>query len=53
MSGLKPELLEQACERAQVVLRMRFHDGYDHSSYFIAIFIDHHLRHHAAALADS
>ncbi|HNB07522.1 MAG TPA: S-formylglutathione hydrolase, partial [Thauera aminoaromatica] len=29
---------------------LRLQPGYDHSYYFIASFIDEHLRHHAAAL---
>jgi S-formylglutathione hydrolase len=47
---LKPQLLQQACERAGVDLRLRMHDGYDHSYYFIATFIEDHLRFHAANL---
>jgi S-formylglutathione hydrolase len=29
---------------------LRLQPGYDHSYYFIASFIDDHLRHHAQAL---
>jgi len=47
---LRPELLEQACARAGQPLRLRRHEGYDHSYYFISSFIDEHLRHHARAL---
>jgi S-formylglutathione hydrolase len=47
---LKPELLEQACERAHVRLNLNLHTGYDHSYYFIATFIESHLRYHAAHL---
>lgn len=47
---LKPELLREACERAGHPLTLRIHEGYDHSYYFIASFIDEHLRHHAQAL---
>jgi S-formylglutathione hydrolase len=47
---LKPTLLEDACHRADVRLQMRYRDGYDHSYFFIATFIDEHLRHHAAHL---
>ena len=47
---LRPELLEAACAAAGQGLRLRRHAGYDHSYYFIATFIDDHLRHHAAAL---
>ena len=47
---LQPERFVEACGAAgqQVSLRMR--DGYDHSYYFIASFIEEHLRHHAKAL---
>ena len=34
-------------------LTLRLQPGYDHSYYFIASFIDDHLRHHAAALLAS
>jgi S-formylglutathione hydrolase len=47
---LKPDLLESACKRAGVALDLRMQKGYDHSYFFIATFIDDHLRHHARAL---
>jgi len=47
---LLPELLQQACAAAGQPLTLRLQPGYDHSYYFIASFIDDHLRHHAAAL---
>ena len=47
---LKPELLQQACERAGVPLDLRMRDGYDHSYYFIASFMESHLRFHAGVL---
>nr|WP_223250795.1 S-formylglutathione hydrolase [Rhodanobacter denitrificans] len=47
---LKPELFDQACAEAGQSLLLRRHAGYDHSYWFIASFIDDHLRHHAAAL---
>jgi S-formylglutathione hydrolase len=50
---LKPQLLREACERAGVALDLRMRDGYDHSYYFIATFIDEHLRFHARELAAS
>jgi S-formylglutathione hydrolase len=49
---LKPELLEAACAERGVELELRRHDGYDHGYYFIATFVEDHLRHHAAALTD-
>ena len=47
---LKPELLAAACEKAGVRLQLRRREGYDHSYYFIATFIEEHLRFHAANL---
>ena len=47
---LKPELLEQACKSANIPLKLRRQPGYDHSYFFIATFVEEHLRHHARAL---
>ena len=47
---LKPELLAEACAAAGQALELRMQPGYDHSYYFIASFVEDHLRHHAAAL---
>ncbi len=47
---LRPELFEAACREAGQPLTLRRHEGYDHSYYFIATFVEEHLRHHAAAL---
>lgn len=47
---LKPEALRRAAEAAGHPLMLRLQPGYDHSYYFIASFIEDHLRHHAAAL---
>lgn len=44
---LKPEALQHAAEVHQYPLTLRQHEGYDHSYYFIASFIDDHLRFHA------
>jgi S-formylglutathione hydrolase len=48
---LHPERFEDACRRVGYPLRLRRHEGYDHSYYFISTFIDDHLRHHARFLA--
>ena len=48
---LKPELLQQACERAGVALDLRMRTGYDHSYFFIASFMESHLRFHAGVLS--
>lgn len=47
---LKPELLEAACAESGLELDLRRHKGYDHGYYFIATFIEDHLRFHADAL---
>ena len=47
---LKPELLEAACSKAGINLTLRRQDGYDHSYFFIATFIEDHLRWHADRL---
>lgn len=47
---LKPQLLEEACRKAGVPLTLRRQPGYDHSYYFIASFMEDHLRWHAERL---
>jgi S-formylglutathione hydrolase len=47
---LRPGALVEAAEAAGYPLTLRLQKGYDHSYFFIASFIDDHLRHHAAAL---
>lgn len=47
---LKPGALEQAAICSHFPLELRYQEGYDHSYYFIATFIDDHLRHHAKGL---
>ncbi|RLA20446.1 MAG: S-formylglutathione hydrolase, partial [Gammaproteobacteria bacterium] len=39
---LKPHLLEKACKEMGHPLELRIHDGYDHSYFFIASFIEEH-----------
>ncbi|KAL6540531.1 hypothetical protein OROMI_024414 [Orobanche minor] len=48
---LLPHKFEEACRKVNVPLLVRMHPGYDHSYYFIATFIDDHIRHHAQALS--
>lgn len=48
---LKPELLKDAAQATGQKLVLRMHEGYDHSYYFIATFMEDHLRHHAALLS--
>lgn len=47
---LFPESLEAACRQSGLDLNLRRHEGYDHSYYFIASFMEDHLRHHAGIL---
>jgi len=47
---LRPWLFEAACKDAGQAVRLRLQRGYDHSYYFVATFIEEHLRFHAAAL---
>jgi S-formylglutathione hydrolase len=47
---LHPEAFEAACAAKGQPLTLRRHAGYDHGYYFIASFVDDHLRHHAAQL---
>ena len=49
---LHPDLFEAACKATNQPLELRKHEGYDHGYYFIASFIDDHLRHHARQLLD-
>jgi S-formylglutathione hydrolase len=49
-SQLKPEAFEQACAAAAQPLTLRRHAGYDHGYYFIASFVEDHLRFHAQRL---
>jgi len=50
---LKPELLVEACNRAGYPLSFNQRSGYDHSYFFIASFIDSHLRFHHGILSMS
>ncbi|MBF2063901.1 MAG: S-formylglutathione hydrolase [Calothrix sp. C42_A2020_038] len=47
---LKPQLFEQACQEVNQSLTLRYQDGYDHSYYFIASFIEDHIKHHVQEL---
>lgn len=47
---LKPERLQLAAKSSDYPLQLRMQSGYDHSYYFIASFIDEHLRFHAQHL---
>ena len=47
---LKPATLAEAAQSVDYPLELRMQEGYDHSYYFIASFIDDHLRFHAQHL---
>ena len=47
---LFPEALEQACGDAGQPLTLRYHQGYDHSYYFISTFAGEHLNYHREQL---
>jgi S-formylglutathione hydrolase len=49
-SQLKPERFREACSAANVDLTLRYQEGYDHSYYFIATFMEEHIAHHAKLL---
>ena len=47
---LYPDVFEAACRDAGQPLRLRRHAGYDHGYYFIASFMEEHVRFHARNL---
>jgi S-formylglutathione hydrolase len=47
---LKPELLSAVCKEYNHPLNLRIQDGYDHSYYFIATFIEDHVKYHSGYL---
>lgn len=50
-SQLKPEQFREACDAANISLTLRYQEGYDHSYYFIATFMEDHIAHHAKLLS--
>ena len=50
-TGLRPWLFEEAIKGTDIGLKLRMHERYDHSYYFISTFMDDHLRWHAERLA--
>ena len=48
---LQPELLKEACSRLDQPLNLRIQLGYDHSYYFIASYIEDHIKFHADRLS--
>ena len=47
---LLPERFAEACRASGTSLELRYRDGYDHGYYFIATFMEEHLRFHAERL---
>ena len=47
---LQTTALEEACNVADYPLELRYREGYDHSYFFIASFIEEHLRYHGEFL---
>lgn len=47
---LLPENFQEACKLAGVPLTLRLQPGYDHSFFFIASFIEEHIKYHAEVL---
>jgi S-formylglutathione hydrolase len=50
---LHPHLFEAACAGLKQPLTLRRHEGYDHGYYFVATFVEDHLRFHAQQFADT
>ena len=50
---LKPQHFMQAADQASYPIQLRMQKGYDHSYFFIASFIEDHLRFHADFLTES
>lgn len=49
-TGLRPWLLQEACGKAGIDLKLRMRDGYDHSYAFISTFMSEHIEWHAERL---
>ena len=47
---LRTPLLEKACADAGIAADIRYHEGYDHSYYFISSFVAEHIAYHAERL---
>ena len=49
-TGLRPELLSEACKAAGLPLTLNMREGYDHSYFFISTFMADHIDWHARRL---
>ena len=52
-TGLRPQLLKQACDSAGIPLTLNMREGYDHSYLFISTFMVDHVRWHAKRLTQN
>ncbi|AOM39586.1 S-formylglutathione hydrolase [Xenorhabdus hominickii] len=52
-SQLRPDLLQDICDKVSYPVTINLRPGYDHSYYFIASFIEDHVAHHAKAMKKS
>ena len=52
LSQLRPGDLEAACEASGQALRLQMREGYDHSYFFVASFLQEHLQFHARHLSE-
>lgn len=52
LKKLQPDILESAAHKARQSLKLRRHEGFDHSYWFVQSFIEDHINHHAAGLKD-
>lgn len=50
LDTLQPQKLVESAEKSNFPLTLRMKAGYDHSYYFVATFIDEHLKYHAEIL---
>ena len=50
VNQLRPEALADAFCKAGLPLKLRMQEGYDHSYFFIASFVEEHINYHADAL---
>ena len=47
---LKPEILADVCREKDYPVTLNMRDGYDHSYYFIASYIEEHIKFHSMYL---
>ncbi|WP_019671857.1 S-formylglutathione hydrolase [Psychrobacter lutiphocae] len=43
---LRPETLQQVCQKVEQPLTLRYHAGYDHGYYYVQTVIEDHIEHH-------